>query len=60
MSIRQAPNGLRYAPKGYAGAGVDSTCEQRKLEASVPKVCIIMAIAQDALLARFCCARLSA
>jgi hypothetical protein len=26
-------NGLRYAPTGYAGAGVDSAWEQRKLEA---------------------------
>jgi len=27
------PNGLRYAPTGYAGAGVDSVWEQEKLEA---------------------------
>ena len=28
-----ASNGLRYAPKGYAGAGVDNAWEQGKLEA---------------------------
>ena len=27
------PNGLRYAPAGYAGVGVDSAWEQEKLEA---------------------------
>ena len=27
------PNGLRYASAGYAGAGVDSVWEQKKLEA---------------------------
>jgi hypothetical protein len=29
----ELPNGLRYAPAGYAGAGVDSVWEQKKLEA---------------------------
>ena len=31
--MAELPNGLRYAPAGYAGAGVDSAWEQRKLEA---------------------------